>query len=86
MRKRWAQAEGGVIETGSNPHVQGRVMPRSWDGWRFNEKSGEIISPEGWCFDPGRLRALEILCRNGELRRSNPELWDSVKGLLSGGG
>lgn len=66
-------------------HVQGRVMPRSWDGWFFNEKNGEIVSPEGWCFDPGRLRALEILCRNGELRRSNPELWDSVKGLLGGG-
>lgn len=65
-------------------HAQGRVVPRSWDGWRFNDKTGELVSPEGWRFDAGRLRALEILCRNGELRRSNPELWDSVKGLLSG--
>ncbi|MBL8202439.1 MAG: hypothetical protein JNK40_15850 [Chromatiales bacterium] len=65
-------------------HVQGQIVPRTWNGWRFHEKTGELVSPEGWTFHPGRIRALEILCRNGELRRLDPALWDSVKNLLAG--
>ena len=67
-------------------HVQGQIVPRRWQGWRFHEKTGELVSPDGWTFHPGRIQALEILCRNGELRRSDPVLWDSVRNLLAGDG
>lgn len=63
-------------------HTQGQVMPRTWEGWRFNERSGELVSPDGWTFQPGRLIALEILCRNGEFRRASPLLWESVTANL----
>lgn len=49
-------------------HSQGQVVPRTWAGWRFNEKTGDLVSPEGWTFNPGRIRAYEIMNRNAAFR------------------
>jgi hypothetical protein len=64
--------------------AQGRVVPKQWDGWRFNSKTGELVSPDGWAFDPGRIRAMEVLFRNGELRRDNPMLYDGLATVIDG--
>jgi hypothetical protein len=64
--------------------AQGRVVPKQWGGWFFNSKTGELVSPDGWAFDPGRIRAMEVLFRNGELRRDNPMLYDGLATVIDG--
>jgi Phage protein len=40
------------------------ALHAEWQGWRVNER-GELVSPEGWQFTPGDLRATRVLQRNG---------------------
>lgn len=56
-------------------YSQGQVVPLSFGGWHFNEKSGELVSPEGWSFSAGRIRAYEIMQRNGVFRHALGETY-----------
>lgn len=65
-------------------HSRGEVMPSSWKGWRFHEKTGELVSPDGAAFSPGRLVAYEFLNRNGEFREGYKRLpRDLLEALVS---
>lgn len=37
----------------------GGVAP-AWAGWRLACRAGELVSPEGWRFTPGEIRALPL--------------------------
>lgn len=56
-------------------HSQGQIVTPLFDGWRFNEKTGEFVSSEGWSFSPGRIRAYEIMQRNGVFRHALGEAY-----------
>jgi hypothetical protein len=49
-------------------NAHGQVIPAPWKGWFFHPKTGELVSPEGWAFSPGRILAYELLNRNGIFR------------------
>lgn len=54
----------------------GAIAP-AFAGWRLDARHGELVSPEGWRFPPGEIRALPL--RYGQIR----ELERQVRELLA---
>jgi hypothetical protein len=51
---RWLDRLVRVCHHGELDHVQ-----RAWTGWRLER--GQLISPEGWQFTPGAVRAIPFM-------------------------
>lgn len=42
------------------------AIARAFAGWRLDARHGELVSPEGWRFSPGEIRAIPF--RYGQIR------------------
>lgn len=42
------------------------AVAAAFAGWRLDARHGELVSPEGWCFTPGEIRAIPF--RYGQIR------------------
>lgn len=51
---RWLERLLGVCHRGELDHIH-----RTWNGWRLVR--GQLVSPEGWEFTPGSIRAMPFM-------------------------
>ena len=47
-------------------HGELGAIARAFAGWRLDARRGELVSPEGWCFGAGEIRAIPF--RYGQIR------------------
>lgn len=43
----------------------------AWAGWVLNERTAELVSPNGYSFQPGKLQAWPILCEQARFWRQD---------------
>jgi hypothetical protein len=43
----------------------------AWAGWRLNERTAELVSPNGYSFQPGKLQIWPILCEQARFWRDD---------------
>ncbi len=44
-----------------------------WDGWMLNSRTGELVSPNGYAFQPQRLACWTVVCEQARLWREDYE-------------
>ena len=57
----------------------------AWTGWRLDRKAGELVTPDGWTFTPGEIRAYPLRLQEARALRRELDTMRSARrrGILA---